>query len=200
MAEGFPVIAVLASGAASRFGGGKLQARLGGKPLAQHAIDAALSHGLPVAIIVRADEEPHWRETFPRCQVVGNRVADRGIGTSIRCAADWASSSRANGIVLLLADMPFVPGSLIGDLVDSALQEQRAACRYPTGALGVPAAFPKAELQALAQIADHKGAKHLLAKPATLVLHPPPAALIDIDTQADLIKATKLAARSTCVH
>jgi len=46
-------IAILAAGGATRFGGGKLDAELLGKPLGRHALDAALALGIPKIVVGR---------------------------------------------------------------------------------------------------------------------------------------------------
>ena len=48
---------VLAAGAGSRFGGRKLEARIAGRPLLQHALDALADAGIDDPIVVLA---PAW--------------------------------------------------------------------------------------------------------------------------------------------
>lgn len=190
------VIAILAGGTASRFGGGKLQAELGGLPLASHSIGMALSHGLPVGIVTHKGSPHNWAASYPDCSIIDNHEAANGIGTSIKAAAAWARSIQAKALVLLLADMPFVPARLVRELIDAAESGLRAGCRYHDGAIGIPAAFPEAEFDSLLEIKDGEGAKNLLSPTSTLILRPPQTALLDIDTKNDLAHANSLLDRS----
>ena len=57
---------VLAAGAGSRFGGGKLLARIGGRPVLQHVLDALAEAGVGESVVVlghdaeRIEAEIDW--------------------------------------------------------------------------------------------------------------------------------------------
>ena len=53
MPDSAPLVAVLAAGAASRFGGGKLDAMLAGKRVGQWVLDAVAAAGLPPPVLMR---------------------------------------------------------------------------------------------------------------------------------------------------
>lgn len=195
MAERKAAIAVLASGASKRFGGRKLQFALHGKPLAAHILDRALTQCRQIAIIVREEDADDWNGSYETCEIIQNPNAQNGIGASIRCAANWAVANDANGLILLLADMPFIPSNLIARWANTAEIGLVAACRYPDGKLGIPAAFPQSAFCQLQQFSDDEGAKRLLQDAVALTFKPPPEALFDIDTRADLAKAEQILAQ-----
>jgi CTP:molybdopterin cytidylyltransferase MocA len=74
---------VLAAGAGERFGGGKLAARVDGKPIIQHVLDALAEAGLDDPIVVAGDEVPEgvdWR----RAERVPNPDPARGLSSSVK--------------------------------------------------------------------------------------------------------------------
>ena len=100
---------VLAAGAGSRFGGGKLLAMLDGAPLLEHVLGAL--EGAPVdetVVVVGADAEK-LREV---CEPYGVRIVEnpdwaKGQSTSVR-AGLGAVAPEARAAIVLLGDQPLV--------------------------------------------------------------------------------------------
>src|SRR5579859_4087561 len=111
--------AVLAAGAGIRFGapGDKLVAMTGGKPLAQHAIDAAsASRASCCSLIVGAAADRVLAAVDPRrLAVYANDLWPTGIGSSIALAA--ATHQKDDAFVLMLADSPFVEAADVDALI-----------------------------------------------------------------------------------
>lgn len=102
------VVAVLAAGAGSRFGGPthKLRAALGGRTVAEVAIDAALRAGVGPVLVVTGATELELGDRPVR--VVHNARWAEGQSTSLHAAVAEAGRAGAGALVVGLADQPFV--------------------------------------------------------------------------------------------
>jgi len=180
-------IALLAAGGATRFGGGKLDAMLAGKPLGQWALEAALAVAPERLALVVADPAPAFARKAG-CELLVNRRAADGLGTSAALAARWAVGSDA--LLLMLADMPLVTAATLDKL---AAAGGPAAVSYPGGKPGAPACFPAALFPALADLAGDVGAAHVLRGLSGVTLvEVPPHELRDVDRPEDLAEAAAL--------
>ncbi|HEY7130724.1 MAG TPA: NTP transferase domain-containing protein, partial [Candidatus Limnocylindrales bacterium] len=75
---------ILAAGAATRFGGGKLLAELDGGPIVRHVIDAAGAAGLaPIVVVVPPDGSLETADLGPGETVV-NPTPGEGLSSSVR--------------------------------------------------------------------------------------------------------------------
>jgi molybdenum cofactor cytidylyltransferase len=128
---------VLAAGAGSRFGGTKQREIVGGKPLAEHAIDAAAAAGLDEILIVTGHdaEAVEAAITLPnRARFVRNPRYREGLSSSMAAAFhDIADDSEA--AVVLMADQPGVTADVIKALVDTfrATRKQIVRAAYRDG-------------------------------------------------------------------
>ena len=178
-----PLVAVLAAGRASRFGGGKLDAPCAGKALGQRVLDAVAAAGLAPGVVVTGREAPACIASAAGWTLLTNPAPEHGLGTSLAIAAR-AALDVARPLLVLLADMPLVPAAYLAAL---AAHPGPAATRHADGRPGVPALLPLALLPEVAALTGDAGAGPLLARAAGLVLRdPPPGALRDVDTPADL--------------
>jgi molybdenum cofactor cytidylyltransferase len=180
MAEEAPLVAVLAAGGASRFGGGKLDALLAGKAVGQWVLDAVIAAGLMPGLIVVGSDAPAFAAA-PGWSLLVNVQASEGLGTSLALAA---KSAQGRALLVLLADMPLVDPAHLRALVASS---GSAATRYPSGKAGVPALIGPALLSELAMLRGDAGAGALLsARAGVTLVEPPEGMLLDVDTAADL--------------
>jgi molybdenum cofactor cytidylyltransferase len=179
-------IAVLAAGEARRFGGGKLDADLHGKPLGRHALDTAhaLDQG-PVLLVVR-ESLPAFAGNAD-IELIPNPDAAEGLGTSVVLAARHAQENGALALLLLAGDMPLVSAVTLRRLVEACTPGVAAAVRHPDGHPGIPACFPREWFGALQGLTGDRGAGALLrGSDAVRVLDVPNAELADIDRPGDL--------------
>lgn len=184
-----PLVAVLAAGSATRFGGGKLDADCAGKGLGQWVLDAVAAAGLPAGVIVTAGHPPAFAARSG-WGVLANLLAHEGLGTSVAMAAAEARRRGAASMLLLLADMPLVSPAFLRELAGCA---PPAAARYPSGRAGVPALFGADLLPLLAGLTGDSGAASVLAGRADATLiDAPPGMLADVDTADDLAAAARL--------
>ena len=185
MAE--PLVAVLAAGRATRFGGGKLDAMLAGKRVGQWVLDALEAAGIAPGVIVTGPSKPDFVENSG-WRLVANPDPQAGLGTSLAIAAHQAEGP----LLVALADMPLVPSSHFTAL----LQHECAATAWRGGKSGVPALFPDAILPELRTLSGDQGAGPLLTAIEELTLVDAPFdALLDIDRPEDLARAETILRR-----
>jgi molybdenum cofactor cytidylyltransferase len=112
---------VLAAGAASRFGGGKLVARLDGRPILAHVVDAARAAGLdPIVVVVPPSGELDGLE-LGVVRTVVNPTPQEGLSSSVRLGLrELDDRSDITAAVILPGDQPRVRADVIGQLVDAA--------------------------------------------------------------------------------
>jgi CTP:molybdopterin cytidylyltransferase MocA len=186
-------IAILAAGAGARFGGGKLDAEVAGKLLGSYAVEAARPLGVPKIVVARpVPEFANEAMALGDAQLLKNKRADDGLGTSVALAALQALAAGADALLLLAADMPLVTTVNLRKLAEACAPGRPAAVAYPDGSPGIPACFPSDWFAALAGLEGDKGAGALLREADVTLIEVPHEELADIDTAEDL---STLAAR-----
>src|SRR6266581_4866838 len=110
---------VLAAGSSTRMGRNKLLLDLGGETLVRRAVRAAVEAGVDEVVVVLGHVEPRVRAELAglACTPVVNPDHAEGAGTSVRTGVRQLAG-RADAIVVVLADMPFVTGAMIAALVE----------------------------------------------------------------------------------
>jgi CTP:molybdopterin cytidylyltransferase MocA len=124
---------VLAAGAGSRFGGHKLEARVGGKPVLQHVLDVLAEAGLTDPIVVVAGDGPagiDWRTA----ERITNHDPTRGLASSLQLGWSWAMARvpAPQAVLLTLGDQPLLRADVVRALVEAPLDPARPliATRY----------------------------------------------------------------------
>lgn len=188
---------MLAAGAGSRFGGGKLTAPFGGGVLLDHALAAALAApARRVAAVTGADAAvadavaDFGRRTgqADRLRCVHARDHALGLAHSLK-AGVAALPADADGVFVFLGDMPGVPHDVAARLVARLGPGVLAAAPTHQGRRGHPVLFARALFGDLAAFTGDSGAGALLARLGPgLVLEEIAHAgvLADVDTAADL--------------
>ena len=179
-----PLVAVLAAGRATRFGGDKLEAMCAGKPLGRWALDAVEAAGLKPGLIVTGPQGASFAEGWTR---VLNPEPEAGLGSSLALAATLALTGGREALLVLLADMPLVTAAYLRAL---AAAPAPAATRYPDGHAGVPVLLDRGLIGAAARLTGDRGAGPLLVEAA--LLDPPAGMLRDVDTAENLAKVERL--------
>jgi molybdenum cofactor cytidylyltransferase len=117
---------VLAAGAGTRFGGGKLLARLGGKPVLQHVLDAIATAGIDDVVVVLGgdagaiDTAIDWR----RERRFVNSDPGRGLASSLQVGFE-AVGADADAALVALGDQPLVTTATIRSLLDATSRADR---------------------------------------------------------------------------
>jgi FkbM family methyltransferase len=111
---------VLAAGAGSRFGGGKLLASLEGRPVLQHVLDALANAALRDVVVVLGDDADaveatvEWRAE----RRVRNPDPARGLSSSVRVGLE-ALDADGDAALIVLGDQPRVSPEAIGAVLDA---------------------------------------------------------------------------------
>ncbi len=195
---------VLAAGAGSRFGGGKMTALLDGRPLPAHVLRAARAAGVERAVVVlgrdapnvgralREDGDGDRTRSFPApyLQAV-NPAPERGLASSLRLGiAIAAAMPSAAGILVLLGDQPRVRPEVIRDVLAADTPEGALAVApsYARDAAPNPVLLLTEGFGLAADLEGDRGLGPLLASiPGRVVRVEAEGGNPDVDTLADLV-------------
>jgi len=158
---------VLAAGAGRRFKAPqhKLVSFFNGKPLLQHAIDAAsASHAMSCTVVSGGNTaEILSHVDLRRCSIVENSSWQEGIAATIRCGLAYHAADDA--CILLVGDQPFIYAADINNLINAFTQERNAIIALTaSGVWGTPVLFPQADFRELNKLRGDHGAKRYAEK------------------------------------
>ena len=182
---------VLAAGAGSRFGGGKLLARLGGRPLIAAVFDNLRDAPVDEIITVIGADAERLREVCERYGVrtVANDVWERGQSTSVLTGLR-ACGEETRAAVVLLGDQPLVGAEVVERLVAAFAEGAKVAVATYGGKRRNPVLFSREVWPMLeAELAGDEGARTLLRRHPELVVEVPCEGVgdpADVDTREDL--------------
>lgn len=189
---------ILAAGAGSRFGGGKIRAPLDRRPLLAHVLAAVREAGVGRVVVVlgrdaaavvsalRADEPA----ALDRVLVVVNPEPERGLATSLAIGLGPATAAPApSGVLVVLGDQPRVRAEVLRALCDAVAPAAAVAVvpQYEADAASNPVLLLPAGWPLVARLTGDRGLGSLFAAdPDTVVRVPVRGANPDVDTPADL--------------
>ena len=182
---------LLAAGGGSRFGGGKLLAEFGGRPLIRAALDALSEAPVDETVVVLGAQAGEMRRV---CEPYGVRIVEnadweRGQSTSV-LAGLRACAAEARAAVVLLADQPLVGAAAVARLVAAYEEGAEVAVATYGGRRRNPVLFSREVWPLLEEeLTGDEGARSVLRRHPELVVEVPcdgvgdPA---DVDTREDL--------------
>ena len=182
---------LLAAGAGSRFGGEKLLATYGGRPLIEASLSTLADAPVEETVVVVGDGAQRIREA---CEPYGFEVVENpdwaeGISTSVK-AGIRALGQRTRAAVVLLADQPLVGAGAVERLLAAFEEGARVAAATYGGELRNPVLFTREVWPLLmSELSGDEGARSFLRRHPELVRRVPcdgvgdPA---DVDTMEDL--------------
>ena len=180
---------VLAAGTASRFGGGKVFAPLGGRPLVGRVIDAATAAGLgEIVVVLGPVSSAEESADLGRVRVVRNPRPEDGLSSSVRIGLA-ALGPATDAAVILLGDQPLVRAEVIRALLAADLPAGRqiGAPRYAGGGGQNPTLVLRAGWPLADDLAGDRGFGPLIATHPELVVEvAADGSNPDVDTPADL--------------
>jgi molybdenum cofactor cytidylyltransferase len=188
---------VLAGGAGSRFGGGKLSAAWRGGALIDGALGAAFAAPVrSVTVVTGADAavEAAVRAFAARAgesarlKVVHCAEHAEGMGATLRTGVERLPRDAA-GAFVFLGDMPLIPPAILPRLAAAVAAGASAAAPCFDGERGHPVLFSGSLLSQLRTLSGDQGARDLLRSlghELALVDTDDPGVLVDIDTPGDL--------------
>jgi molybdenum cofactor cytidylyltransferase len=186
---------ILAAGEGRRFGAQKLLAKLDGRPLLQHVIDAAAASALEdIVIVLGADADRVAAGIVPgRARLVRNDGYASGLASSLQ-AGLRAIDPSSHAALVLLGDMPGVTTELITELM--ALGRERRSTAVVSvwrGRRSPPVLLHPSLWPAAFGLRGDVGMREVLAgrsDVAELLVTPQLASLDDVDTVADHARLT----------
>jgi CTP:molybdopterin cytidylyltransferase MocA/SAM-dependent methyltransferase len=196
MSEGI-VGLVLAAGAGSRFGGAKLLAPVGGRPILQHVLDALAAAEVGEVVVVLGDDAAAveaaiaWRDE----RRVINPEPERGLASSLQVGFE-ATSPDAAAVLVALGDQPLVSAAVIRALIEAPNAPARpiAVPAYADEAGRNPVLLRHEAFALIAEATGDRGLGPLLAAHPELVAEiPVTGSNPDVDTRADLVRAIEAA-------
>jgi molybdenum cofactor cytidylyltransferase len=175
---------VLAAGAGSRFGGGKLSAQFLGEPLIRHAIRAARAAPVSRVIVVAAPglDIGTWEAGPP---VEQREIATTALSDSLK--AGIAAAGDADGAFIYLGDMPLIPQGIAARLAE-ALGANYAAMPCFEGKPGHPVLLSRIAFADIAGLQGDQGAGGLLRsrKDVAFLDWPDDSVVLDVDRAEDI--------------
>lgn len=185
-----PIVAILlAAGAGTRFGGGKLLHPLSdGVAIAAHAARNLQAADLDVVAVVRTGDFP-LADTLEQegCHVFPCADAARGMGHSLAHGVNAAKE--APGWIVALADMPRVQPATIRGVADAIRGGAMIAAPVYRGERGHPVGFAAALRGELLRLSGDSGARDVLERhrdKIQLVECDDPGIVLDVDARTDL--------------
>lgn len=188
---------LLAAGAGSRFGGGKLLAEFRGKPLISATLDGL--RGAPVDEVISVLGSGA-RELRSVCEAHGARVVEnpdweRGQSTSVRAGLE-ACSPETRAAVVLLADQPLVGAGAVARLVEVFEGGAKVAVATYNGKRRNPVLFSREVWPLLlSELSGDEGARSIMRNHPELVTEVPcdgVADPADVDTIEDLRRVDEI--------
>ena len=182
---------LLAGGAATRFGGGKLLHPLeDGVAIAAHAARNLRAAGLDVVAVVRLGDFP-LAEMLEQegCHVTQCGDSARGMAHSLAHGVDTARE--AGGWIVALADMPRVSPSTIRSIAEAVMEGAMIAAPVHRGERGHPVGFARTLRDELLALSGDGGARAVLERHRDAIRTievDDPGVLLDIDAKADLTR------------
>jgi nicotine blue oxidoreductase len=192
---------LLAAGAGSRFGGGKLLAKLNDMPLVEHVLVALGASPVDKTVVVVGADAKRLREV---CEPYGFRIVEnpewtRGQSTSVR-AGLRALGPEARAAVVLLADQPLVGADAVKRLVEAFEGGAKVAVAAYGGEPRNPVLFSREVWPLLeAELSGDEGARPFLRRHQDLVTRVPCDEVgdpVDVDTAEDLRRLGEMRAEA----
>lgn len=187
-------IAVLAAGSSSRMGQRKLLLPLAGLPLAAWSVRAACaSEARDVIVIVGADAAELQEGLMPgRQRLIANPDFAEGQGSSLRVAVA-SVAPQDSGLVILLADQPFMDQESVDRIIEVARQEPARIIMGAThGRTGHPVYLPRRVFAEARMVTADEGARTIIGRERDRVRTVPLSnelAQFDVDTPEDYQRA-----------
>ena len=192
---------ILAAGAGTRFGGGKLSARVDGKPVLRHVIDAALDAGLGRPAVVLGPDDPQAVD-LGGTTIVRNPRPERGLASSLKvgwrlAATSWPlEDGPPEAVLVLLGDQPLVRPDVLRDLAAQPLDADRpiVAPRVEGSGARNPVRIETTAAGLIDEAAGDRGLGPVIdAHPQRVRWLDVAGDNPDVDTAADLATVTELA-------
>ncbi len=174
-------VVVLGAGQARRFGSDKLMVDLNGAPLGLHIGELLATMDFATRFLVcskGAALVQHYRPLG--FEIIENEAAEMGQAHSLHLAVNAALNTKADALLVTLADMPFIERQHL----EALLETQDFAASFDGTKPMPPVIFPRQVWPQLLAISGDQGARAMLMQ--ARMVQASARILRDIDTPADL--------------
>jgi molybdenum cofactor cytidylyltransferase len=187
-------VVILGAGASSRMGRPKLLLPWRGSTVIGHLLAQWRELGAAqIAVVLRADDHALAAELdrlhFPRASCIENPLPERGMFSSIVCAANWTGwRDEISSWVLVLGDQPHLQAETLRRLVEFSAQNKEAICQPVFGGkTRHPVILPRPSFMALKNsvAATLKDFLNLALSPRVQCPVADPGLSLDMDTPED---------------
>ena len=179
---------LLAAGAGSRFGGGKLLAEFGGERLFERAMNVLPKELFSRVAVVSGCEDILAESERRGFLAVRNSAPEKGVSLSIRLGLEAVKPCSA--VLFLVCDQPLLRKESVLRILEAgaAHPERIIVPEGADGRLGNPCLFPAAYFPELAALEGDRGGKRVIrAHPEAVLTVPlPEEELFDTDTKEEL--------------
>jgi CTP:molybdopterin cytidylyltransferase MocA len=187
---------ILAAGAGSRFGGGKLLALLEGRAILAHVVDAARAAGLEPIVVVGPPSGELDGVDLGAVRRIINETPQEGLSSSVRLGLrEFELEPDVNAAVILPGDQPRVRAETIAALIaamDEAPDTPFVAARHRDDHSPNPVLAHRSVWRLADEIAGDRGfGPVLLAHPELVRWIDIAGSNPDVDTRADLARLTE---------
>ena len=181
---------VLAAGISSRFGRTKQLLELEGKPLVQHAVDAAAAAGLDEVVVVLGHDAGRVGASLhlpPSGRTVLNPSYEAGQSTSLVAGLD-AADLESDAAVVLLADQPGITAEHLRAIVDTFEADRHLVVRLRFRDGPGPALLSREVWDEARSLTGDTGAREIIAAHPGWVRE----VVVDSDAPADVDRPSDL--------
>lgn len=194
---------MLAAGRSARFpcAPSKLVASLEGKPVVRHVVEAVAGSRASPRLVVTGHSCEDIREALAGTEVtfLHNEHYETGMASSVRVGLR-ALPPDADGVVIVLGDMPKITFSLIDSLIQT-FSTRRTDAVVPVfeGRRGNPVLVSRRLFGRIAMLSGDRGARRILSEPGVdtvQLIVSDPAVVCDVDRPEDLERLARFEAFS----
>lgn len=186
---------ILAAGLSTRMGQPKLLIEIGGVPLIRRSVQAALDSALDRVILVLGPTDTAAREVLgplqahSRLRLTVNRYPAEGMSSSLRVGMG-ALSAQSTGVMIILADQPWLTSTVIDRLVEAFTKNTgKIVAPALLGRRTTPVVFPSSLFDDLMLQTGDVGGRYVLTQNLDKVVELDMGSYYDdtdIDTPEDL--------------
>jgi molybdenum cofactor cytidylyltransferase len=181
---------VLAAGMSTRMGVAKQLLRIGDETLLEAVLDLLRSSRVDDIVVVLGGSAEAIQQQVPLdgARVVINDAYQQGMGTSLRVGVS-AVDAASHGVLVVLADQPFVQPDTINRLIDQYhARKPQAAIPVYKGFRGNPVLLDRSLFPEIMTLAGDLGCRAIFGSHTNILKVDVDdiGVLLDIDTQADL--------------
>lgn len=123
----------LAAGNSTRMGTHKLALPVGTMSLGSLALETALNSPLDEIFVITKDTDdtewiPSHMKSNAKCTIIQCPTSNEGQSESLRCGIQHAQERHADGVLVMLADQPFITVQMLSEMI--TCMSEKPDCRF----------------------------------------------------------------------